>query len=397
MRINRRQWIEAIGLSSFAGASTAKGNTAPPSAAKPLNLLDYQPKSMLHVPVTRAERARFPVIDAHVHVSFLPSHLAFPPKIGDKLVYSAPPEELLHVMERKNIRMLVNLTGGVGENTRDCVQKYDAKYPGRFFTFTEPFYARINEPGYPRFQADAMQQAKQDGARGLKVIKALGLALRDTSGRLIKVDDKRFDPMWAACGDLGMPVAIHISDPSAFFLPIDRFNERYENLSMFPSWSFYGKDFPSNAELLEARNRMFARHPRTQFLALHVGHFAENLAHVSDSMDQFPNMYVELGARIAELGRQPRTARKFFEKHQDRILFGTDAIPRGYEIPQQVFSDALYEIYFRFLETEDEYFDYEPTPAPRDGRWCIYGLGLPEAILRKVYYENAARFLKVAE
>jgi predicted TIM-barrel fold metal-dependent hydrolase len=114
-------------------------------------------------------------------------------------------------------------------------------------------------------------------------------------------------------------------------------------------------------------------------------------------MDQFPNMYVELGARIAELGRQPRTARKFFEKHQDRILFGTDAIPRGYEIPQQVFSDALYEIYFRFLETEDEYFDYEPTPAPRDGRWCIYGLGLPEAILRKVYYENAARFLKVAE
>lgn len=400
---NRRQWLQGIGCTALAGGAAARADStaqpasasAPQPAARPLELLRFQPKSMLHVPVTKVERARFPVIDVHVHISFLPSHLAFPPKVGDKIVYSAPPEELLPVMDRKNIRTLVNVTGGVGENTRDCVQKYDKKYPGRFLTFTEPAYARINEPGYPRFQADAIEQAKRDGAHGLKVIKALGLALRDQSGQLIKVDDTRFDSMWGACADLDMPVAIHVSDPSAFFEPIDRFNERYENLSQFPNWSFYGNGFPSNAELLNARNRMFARHPRTKFLVLHVGNFAENLGHVSESMDRFPNMYVELGARIAELGRQPRTTRKFFEKYQDRIMFGTDAIPRGYEIPQQIFGEALYEIYFRFLETEDEYFAYEPTPAPLDGRWCIYGLGLPDAILRKVYYENAARLLKI--
>ncbi len=210
------------------------------------------------------------------------------------------------------------------------------------------------------------------------------------------MDDRRFDPMWEVCGALQIPVAIHVSDPAAFFLPIDRFNERFEELNNHPDWSFYGGDFPSNAELLEARNRVLARHPKTQFIVLHVGNFAENLAHVSESMDRFPNMHVEIGARIGELGRQPRTARRFFEKYQDRILFGTDAVPRGYEYPQQVFGDELYKIYYRFLETEDEYFDYAPAPVPPQGRWKIYGLGLPEAILRKVYFENAARLLHLA-
>jgi predicted TIM-barrel fold metal-dependent hydrolase len=214
-----------------------------------------------------------------------------------------------------------------------------------------------------------------------------------TTGRLVKIDDPRFDPMWEVCGALKMPVAIHISDPEAFFLPIDRFNERYEELNNHPDWSFYARDFPSNTELLEARNRVFARHPRTQFIALHVGNNAENLAYVSECMDRFPNMTVELAARIGELGRQPRTSRRFFEKYQDRILFGTDAVPRGTQTPQQTFGEKLYEIYFRFLETEDEYFDYAPSPVPPQGRWRIYGLSLPETILRKVYQENAARLL----
>ena len=160
-----------------------------------------------------------------------------------------------------------------------------------------------------------------------------------------------------------------------------------------PDWSFYGKDFPSNVELLEARNRVFERHPKTHFVALHVGNNAENLASVSACMDRFPNLHVELAARLGELGRQPRAARQFFDRRQDRILFGTDAVPHGVETPQQVFGDELYEIYYRFLETEDEYFDYAPAPVPPQGRWRIYGLGLPEGILRKVYYENAARLL----
>jgi predicted TIM-barrel fold metal-dependent hydrolase len=190
-----------------------------------------------------------------------------------------------------------------------------------------------------------------------------------------------------------MPVAIHISDPEAFFLPIDRFNERFEELNNHPDWSFHGKDFPGFAELMEARNRMFERHPNTQFIALHIGHDAENLAAVSEWMDRFPNMSVELGARIGELGRQPRASRKFFDKYQDRILFGTDAVPHGVETPQQIFGDELYQIYYRFLETEDEYFDYAPAPTPPQGRWQIYGLGLTDNILRKVYNENATRLL----
>jgi len=199
--------------------------------------------------------------------------------------------------------------------------------------------------------------------------------------------------MWEACAGFKMPVAIHISDPEAFFLPIDRFNERFEELNNHPDWSFYDHDFPSFQELIEARNRMFARHPKTTFIALHVGHNAENLAAVSECLDRLPNMYVELAARIGELGRQPRTARKFFEKYQDRIMFGTDAVPNGKETPQQILSPKLYEIYYRFLETEDEYFDYAPAPKPPQGRWQIYGLGLPESILRKVYHQNAERVL----
>ncbi len=215
---------------------------------------------------------------------------------------------------------------------------------------------------------------------------------RVTTGPLVKIDDRRFDLMWDAAGAHRMPVAIHTSDPEAFFLPTDRFNERYEELNAHPDWSFHGKDFPSNRELQEARNRVMARHPRTQFVVLHVGD-AENLSYISELLNRYPNMHVEIGARIGELGRQPRETRKFFDKYQDRIMFGTDAVPRGDDTPQQVFGEQLYEIYYRFLETEDEYFDYAPAPKPPQGRWRIYGIGLPDAILRKVYYDNAAQLL----
>jgi predicted TIM-barrel fold metal-dependent hydrolase len=192
-----------------------------------------------------------------------------------------------------------------------------------------------------------------------------------------------------------MPVAIHISDPVAFFTPTDRFNERYEELNNHPDWSFYGKDFPTNAELIAARNRVFARHPKTRFVTLHVGNFSENLANVAESLDRYLNMSADIAARIGELGRQPRTARKFIEKYQDRILFGTDATPHGDRFPQQVFGDQLYEIYYRFLETVDDYFDYAPAELPPQGRWRIYGIDLQESVLRKVYFDNAARQLGV--
>jgi hypothetical protein len=361
---------------------------------EPLDLSEFQPKSMLQVPETTVERARFPVIDIHTHLCWSAKSEKGVSMVEER-EFLAPPEELLEVMDRRNIQAMVNLTGGYGEGLRDAVQKYDAKHPGRFYTFMEPWYTRANEPGYPKFQGEAVGQAHGDGARGMKILKALGLYLREniTTGELVKVDDMRFDAMWEACGALNMPVTIHVSDPVAFFLPIDRSNERFEELNNHPDWSFYGEDFPSKAELLEARNRVFARHPRTQFIGLHVGNLPENLAQVGEWLDRHPNFHVELGARIGELGRQPRTARKFFEKYQDRILFGTDAVPHGDEYPQQVFGDELYQIYYRFLETEDEYFDYAPAPVPPQGRWRIYGLGLPDGILRKVYQENAKRLL----
>jgi predicted TIM-barrel fold metal-dependent hydrolase len=300
-------------------------------------------------------------------------------------------------MDRKNLKTMVNLTGGYEKGLVDAVTKYDRAYPGRFLTFTEPSYSRFKEPDYPKLQGQAIEQAHRDGARGLKILKTLGLYLREniTSGTLVKIDDPRFDPMWDACGQLNMPVAIHISDPVAFFTPTDRFNERYEELNNHPDWSFYGGDFPSNAELIEARNRVFSRHPKTQFVTLHFGNYSENLQNVGENLERFPNMYADTAARIGELGRQPFTARKFFDKYQDRILFGTDATPHGDEFPQQVFNDQLYEIYYRFLETEDEYFDYAPAKIPPQGRWRIYGINLPDSILRKVYNENAARLLRI--
>ena len=352
---------------------------------------------MLHAKETKVPRARFPVIDIHAHLSWaLKSEHGVP--LSEERTFLAPPSELLEVMDRKNIRTLTNVTGGVGEGLRESVRRYDKANPGRFLTFTEPWWSRTAESGYSKFQADELARARQDGAHGLKVLKTLGLYLRDgiTKGSLIKVDDQRFDPMWESCATLKLPVAIHVSDPEAFFLPIDRYNERFEELNNHPDWSFQGKDFPGHRDLLEARNRVFARHPKTQFVTLHVGNNAEDLAYVSECMDRFSNMHVELGARIGELGRQPRAARRFFDRYQDRILFGTDAVPHGDEFPQQIFKDELYEIYYRFLETEDEYFDYAPALVPPQGRWRIYGLGLPDSILKKVYHNNAAKLLGLA-
>jgi len=395
--MGRRRWLESMGMSFFAGRLPIRSSpVAPEGAGKPLQLADFQPRSMLHVPETKVLRSRHPVIDIHTHLSFT-AKSANGVGLGEAMEYPAPVEELLPLMDRKNIRVMVNLTGGVGKGLEQTIRKFQQPYPERFVTFTEPWWERSNQPGYSKFQADEIVRAQQAGAHGLKILKTLGLYLREeiSKGPLVRIDDPRFDAMWETCGSLGMPVAIHVSDPEAFFLPIDRFNERFEELNNHPDWSFHGGDFPSNAELLEARNRVLARHPKTQFIVLHVGNDAENLPYVGECLDRFPNMHVELGARIGELGRQPRMAKKLFEKYQDRILFGTDAVPHGTATPQQICNDELYEIYYRFLETEDEYFDYAPAAVPPQGRWRIYGLGLPDGILKKVYFENAARLLRV--
>ena len=395
----RRDWLTQMSVALSSATTPDTSHASPMNTQQSKNALplaEYEPESMLHVNETHVERPRYAAIDVHTHLSVSAKSEHGVPLVSERH-FLAPAQELLPCMDRKNLRALVNLTGGFGGGLKEAIANYDSPHPSRFYTFTEPCWNRIREPDYASVQAQMIEEAHRAGARGLKILKTLGLFLREniTSGALVKVDDQRFDPMWDACGQLGIPVAIHISDPIAFFRPTDRFNERYEELAAHPDWSFYDGDFPSNAELLEARNRVIARHPRTQFLVLHVGNFAENLASVSENLDRFPNMTVDIAARIGELGRQPRTARKFFDKYQDRILFGTDATPHGHEVPQQLFCDRLYEIYYRFLETEDEYFDYAPARIPPQGRWRIYGIGLPDSILRKVYQENAARLLKI--
>jgi predicted TIM-barrel fold metal-dependent hydrolase len=254
-------------------------------------------------------------------------------------------------------------------------------YPDRFAVFVQLDWTNLDTPDFAQQMVRQIDDAVARGARGLKITKELGLRVRFRSGKLLTVDDPRLDPIWAECGRLGIPVAIHVTDPEAFFHPLDATNERFEELTDNPDWSFYGPQSPSKESIIEARDRMFAKHPNTTFISLHVGNWPENLDYVSDVLNRHPNVMVEIGAREAELGRQPRRARRFFLEYQDRILFGTD-----FSV-----SEEMYRNHFRWLETADEYFDY--WAAPEQGRWKIYGIDLPDEVLEKVYHRNAEKIL----
>jgi predicted TIM-barrel fold metal-dependent hydrolase len=361
------QSFTAVVLPVAAGLALA---TAPAAAQGSPDLLlrDFKPRAMLKVPVHEVERAAFPAVDVHNHVN--DARKDDPP---------VPVADLLARMDRVNVKRIVILTGGWGEALQAVVDRMVKPHPERFTVFTEPDWSRVDEPGFGEAMAAQVRDAFARGARGLKVLKALGLGVRDRTGRLLAVDDPRLDPMWVECGKLGIPVSIHTADPDAFFEPVDATNERWDELGAHPDWSFHGRDFPSKRALLDARNRVFARHPGTTFIALHVANHPEDLDDVEAVLDRYPNVVVETGARHAELGRQPRRARAFFLKYQDRILFGTDAAP----------GEAMYRNWFRFLETADESFDYWNSPG--QGRWTISGLDLPSDVLEKVYARNADR------
>jgi len=396
---NRRQWLSGVAGASMTAAMGGNLSAAPVSLPEetgkecPLALVDFKPASKLHVKESEVLKPRFPVIDTHTHLTFVGRGGGRSSKIS----YLASKEELVEVMDRKGIDKMINLTGGYGESHDEIMHHFSGEHSDRFITFVEPWYHRVREPNYSQILADDVERAGKNGAKGLKVLKTLGLYLREQvdKGPLIKVDDPRYDQMWEVAGAMKMPVWIHISDPEAFFDPIDRYNERFEELNAHPDWSFHGNDFPSDRELQEARQRMIKKHPNTTYVLCHIGN-SENLDLVSEWMRECPNICVDFSARISELGRQPRRARKFFEDFQDRIMFGTDAVPYGFQTPQQVFGDKLYEIYYRFLETDDEYFDYAPAETPPQGRWKISGINLPESILRKIYNENARRELGLA-
>jgi len=353
-----------------------------------LLLKDWQPKSTLvldgHIP----EKAKYPAINVHAHLGY---GVKRSPNVDHKIVRALNHSELslsfkrlrrryridevIKIMDACNVEKVVDLDGvpPIKEYT-----KIYKDFPDRIIVFYILSFEDIDDPKYGEKRAAELEEAVSQGARGLKVFKELGLKIRDKTGKLVPVDDPRFDPIWEKAGELGIPVLIHTSDPAAFFLPVDRFNPRYVTLKYSrPDWSFYGPEFPGKMELLKQRNNVIERHPKTIFIGAHHGNYPENLGYVASLLDKYDNFYVEFSARLTPLGLQPYTARRHFIKYQDRILFGTDGCP----------DETQYRTYFRFLETDDDYFD----GRPRGER--IYGINLPDDVLEKIYRKNAEKVI----
>ncbi|REK17387.1 MAG: amidohydrolase [Planctomycetota bacterium] len=345
-----------------------------------LELQDFRPKPALKVDEHDLQKAKFPVVDVHVHPKFRLRHSA------ERL------DDFVKVMDAQNIAVCVSLDGGMGSDFDEHSKYLWTKYPDRFVIFAnidwmgdgkkdDPGSWACQRPGFARRMADELAKLKKKGCSGLKVFKNLGLVYRNPDGSLMRVDDPRWGPIWEACGTLGLPVLIHTGDPKAFFDPIDETNERWEELKRHPDWSFYGQDYPSYKEVLGQFTKVVESYPQTTFIAAHVANSAHDLGQVTTWLGRYPNMYVDIAARIGELGRQPYTARKFFESYKTRILFATDG-PRD---PKRL------HYHWRFLETYDEYFPYAENPFPPQGFWRIYGVGLSEDVLRDIYYRNAER------
>ncbi len=265
-----------------------------------------------------------------------------------------------------------------------CVNRYDDAYPGRFATFCHVDWTELDRPGFGERLAAGLAASAAAGAKGLKVWKDLGLHRRDYNGELVLLDDPRLEPLWAAVAAAGIPVAIHTADPRAFFEPIDEHNERLEQLLRYPQWSFAGPEFPAFGRLIDALESVVAGNPQVSFIGVHVGCYPEDLTRVGEMLDRCPNYHVDISARLAELGRQPRAARGLFVRHRDRVLFGTDRFP----------PDArTYRLHYRFLQSEDEQFPHDPDGEILMGRWLIDGLALDDETLRAIYARNAARLV----
>lgn len=344
----------------------------------PGNLLlqDYKPRSRLVTKDHTPERPRFPVIDAHIHLGST---------FGGGWA-NRPLTELLDVMDQAGVEALVDVDGGWGEHILEKhLDYFKAQASERFFHFGGVDLGQWPEHGdrFGEWAAARFRAQVRRGAQGLKVWKNFGLAVRDQRDDLVPIDDARLDPLWESAAELGAPVIIHVADPVAFFDPLDAFNERWEELHAHPDWHFPSPLYPTFQAVVGGLARLVLRHPRTTFIGAHVGCYAENLAWVGQLLDRAPNFYVDISARISELGRQPYSARRFFLKYADRILFGTDGSA----------SVDGYRLYYRFLETQDEYFDYGLSEIPAQGRWRIYGLFLPGQVLEKIYHLNARKLL----
>jgi uncharacterized protein len=332
-------------------------------AQQQMTIEEYEPKSTLVLPQHPKTRAKYPFVDIHNHQGLMP-----PDKV-DKLV---------HDMDSINLRVMVNLSGGSGDRLKQMVQSLKGRYPDRFVVFSNVRFEGIDEPGWGERAAHQLEEDVRNGAQGLKFFKNFGMDLKDRNGR-VHVDDARLDPIFDTCARLKIPVLIHTAEPRQFFDPIDKYNERWLELKQIPGRARPPERYPSWETLIGEQHSLFARHPKTIFINAHLGWMGGNLGELGRLMDRLPNMYTELGAVLAEIGRQPRTAREFFIKYQDRILMGKDS-----------WEPTEYHTYFRVFETADEYFDYY---RKRHAFWKMYGLDLPDEVLKKVYYKNALRIV----
>jgi predicted TIM-barrel fold metal-dependent hydrolase len=341
-----------------------------------LPLARYLPRPALRAAVTHRERPCVPAIDAHNHLGRWLTETWVVPDVP----------QLLDLLDACGVTSVVNLDGRWGTELEANLERYDRAHPGRFATFCHVDWLEARTPGWSERLVTSLRDSASRGARGLKVWKDLGLGFEDERGDLLLPDDERIAPLWHEAGELGLPVLIHTADPVAFFDPIDEHNERLEELGVHPEWSFHGGRFPTFQRLIESLEAIVAAHPQTTFIGAHVGCYAEDLAWVDRMLAAYPNFHVDISARIAELGRQPRATARLIRRHPDRVLFGSDCFP-----PER----ADYETAWRFLESEDEHFPYgDPDTAPTQGRWAISGLGLEREVLDAVYRTNAERILR---
>ncbi len=327
----------------------------------------YDPPSSLVVEEHHIAKSKFPFIDIHNHQGGM---------------NTSDFKDLIAQMDKLNMAVMVNLSGrgfrSSGDHLEKSIENIKNRYPNRFILFTNIDFADIDNPEWAARTVKQLEEDVKRGAKGLKIYKSLGMSNKDKSGKRITVDDVRIDPVWARCGELGIPVLIHVADPKQFWQPIDSLNERWLELKTHPGRR-HDTDPVKWETVIAEQHNVFRKHPKTKFINAHLGWYGNDLKKLGQLMDQLPNMYTEIGAVIAELGRQPRAAKAFLTKYQDRVLFGKDA-----------WAPDEYETYFRVLETEDEYFPYHKR---YHAFWRMYGIGLPDDILKKIYYKNAMKLI----
>lgn len=334
----------------------------------------------------------------------VPAHAPHGIRIVDSHVHLVPTmpalAQALEVFDRSGVERFVAKSGGAwGEPKFVATVAMKRVLGDRMEWFCNIDWDDIDRPDFGQRTAEKLEKAAKVGAKGVKIFKALGLSVRTKDGKLVPVDDPRLDPIFEKAAELGFIVAVHTADPVAFFEPVSPANERYAELSIAKGWSFHGEDYPSHDELLAQRDRRIARHPRAIFLLIHLANYPENLDYVDKLLDTYPNVWVDVSARVPEFGRHPAEAvRAFFLKHQDRILFGSDFVssPNGmqlgsvWHVPNEDpgIDDAVefFRRHWEYFETDGKQIDH---PTPIQGHWKVDAIHLPEEALRKLYQTNA--------